>query len=389
MANDDPIALTLITLGSLWLLGLAAQVVGARTHLPRVTILIAFGIAIGPVGLDLLPDLGESWFDYITTIALTLIGFLLGGKLNREAINQHGMTSFLLSLVITLATFIVVLLGLLAIGASTPVALVLAGVSLATDPIATLDVVASDEGNSRLKQYLPPIVALDDAWGLLIFSVVMTAVHLLLAGTFSGGYVFEAAMELGGSVLLGVALGLPMALLSGRIKPGEPTLIEALGMVMLCAGVSLQFDLSYLLAAIVMGITVSLCARHHKFAFHEIEHIEWPFLVLFLILIGASFTPGSFLSVSLVGIGYIVFRILGRVVGAHLFSTDALDRRERTFLGLSLLPQAGVALGAAIYATQQFPDIARDIVTVAIGATIFFELVGPLITAWSLSRTRR
>ena len=385
--SQDSISITLITLGALWLLGLAAQVIGSRTHVPRVTILIAFGMLIGPVGLDLLPDLSLAWFDYITTIALTLIGFLLGGKLSGDAIRTHGVAAFMLSLIITLGTFAVVFAGLKLLGVSTPVALVLAGVSLATDPIATLDVVDNSTARSPLRNFLPPIVALDDAWGLLLFSIVMTLVHMVSNGGIHAEFLLEAILELIGSVALGLALGIPMAALSGRIKAGEPTLIEALGMVMLCAGLSLYFGFSYLLSAIVMGITISALASHHKFAFHEIEHIEWPMLVLFLILVGASFTPGSWMAFSLLGVAYIVLRIVGRVVGAHLYAKAILNRRGKTMLGLALLPQAGVALGTAIYATQQFPEIAQEVVTVTIGATIAFELFGPMLTAWALRET--
>lgn len=382
-------ALNLITLGCLWLLGLAAQVIGARSHLPRVTILIGLGVAIGPLGLDLLPDLSLVWDDYITTVALTLIGFLLGGKLNGDAIRKHGLDAFLLSLVVTLGTFMVVFLGLKLVGLSTPVALVLGGVSLATDPIATLDVLETSPHDSPLRDYLAPIVALDDAWGLLLFSVVMTMAHMTTDGGISSLYLLQGLRELGGSVLLGIVLGLPMGMLSGRIKDGEPTLIEALGMVLLCAGLSLYFELSYLLAAIVMGFTITLIARHHKFAFHEIEHIEWPVLVLFLILVGASFAPGNWLVFYLPGIAYIALRILGRVVGAHLYLPNILAAREKTFLGLSLLPQAGVALGTAIYAGQHLPELAQQVIAITVGATIFFELTGPLMTAWSLGRTKR
>jgi len=288
------------------LLGLAAQAIGSRTHVPRVTILIGLGIAIGPVGFDLLPDLSARWFDYITTVALTMIGFLLGGKLNRDALDRYGAVAFGLSLVITLGTF----------------ALVLAGVSLATDPIATLDIIDTSPVRSRLAEFLPPIVALDDAWGLLLFSIVVTMVHLLANGSVDVSIIAGAAYELGGSIVLGAALGLPMALLSGRIKQGEPTLVEALGMVMLCAGLSLWLGLSYLLAAIVMGMTVSFIARHHKFAFHEIEHIEWPILILFLVLVGASFTPGNWAAISMIGLGYVAFRLLGRIAGAPTCSPD-------------------------------------------------------------------
>ena len=387
---DGTVATTLITLGALLILGLFAQVIGKRTHIPRVTMLILLGMLMGEFGLDFIPSGTDESLAYITTTALTMIGFLLGGKLNQNSLKEHGQAALVFSLLVTIGTFLFVFTGLKLVGLSTPLAAVFACISLATDPIATLDVLDHAKGHSRLKLVLPGIVALDDVFGLLVFAMVM-AVLTVTNGHGSGiEIVLHASVELFGSILLGIVLGFPMAKLSGRVKEGEPTLIEALGMVMLCGGLSLLFDLSYLLAGISMGVTVGVLASHHKFYFHEIEHIEMPFIMLFLILVGASFEPGNWTVLSVIGLSYIFLRVAGRIAGAQLYyRTTLLNSRERTFLGLSLLPHAGVALGIAIYAQREFPEIAQQVVSITIGATIFFELVGPVLTSWSLAKTDR
>ena len=299
--------------------------------------LILLGMLMGSFGLDFIPSGSAGSIEYVTTTALTMIGFLLGGKLNQDSLKEHGHAALILSILVTMGTFLVVFAGLKLIGLSTSLAAVFACISLATDPIATLDVLERSKGRSRLKFVLPGIVALDDVFGLLLFAVVM-AVLTLTNGHGSGAeLVVDAAIELFGSILLGVVIGFPMARLTGRIKEGEPTLIEALGMVMLCGGVSLLFDLSYLLAGISMGFTVSVFANHHKFYFYEIEHIEMPFLMLFLILLGASFEPGNWTVMSLIGLSYIFLRVVGRIAGAQMYyRSPLLDVRERTFLGLRL-----------------------------------------------------
>lgn len=385
---ESAVATTLTTLGVLLLLGLLAQVIGQRSQIPRVTMLILLGMLMGKFGLDFVPSGTDESLEYITVTALTMIGFLLGGKLNQDSLKEHGHEALLFSMFVTVGTFLVVFTGLKLIGLSFALAAVFACISLATDPIATLDVLDHSPGRSRLKFVLPGIVALDDVFGLLLFAVVMALLTLSDGHGSPMELALAAGVELFGSVLLGVVLGYPMAKLSGRIKEGEPNLIEALAMVMVCGGLSLMFDLSYLLAGISMGLTVSLCASHHKFFFHEIEHIEMPFLMLFLILVGASFEPGSWAVMSLIGLSYIALRIGGRVVGAHFYyGTKLLNFRERTFLGLSLLPQAGVALGIAVYAQREFPEIAQQVVSITIGATIIFELVGPILATWSLAKT--
>ncbi len=386
--TDHNLAVTFITIGCLLLLGLLGEAIGQKTRLPRVTILILIGIVIGPVGLDLLPALKNHWFDYTATIALTMIGFLLGGKLNKKHIEQYGAAILQFSITITLGTFIVVFMGLLLIGVSTPLALLLAGISLATDPLATVDCIKETKQKSRLSNWLEGIVALDDVWGLLFFSLIITIANLLHTNSLSNEFILQGLWELGGAITLGVLLGLPAAFLSGRVRTGDPTLVEALALVILCAGLSVYLEVSYLLAAITMGITIAYFAKHHEHAFHEIEHIEWPFLVLFLILIGASFEPQNLNNIYIIAFGYIVLRVVGRIAGAHISNqSHLLSLKDKSYMGLSLLPQAGVALGTALYAKQYFPELGNIIITITISATIIFELLGPIVTRWSLRQT--
>lgn len=385
--SSNTIAQSLLLIGALLALGLFAEYLGRRSRLPRVSILIMLGMAVGPVGLDLLPALGNNWFDYLSTLALTMIGFLLGAKLDRETIAQHGAQALWLALGITVVTFLVVGTGFYWLGVGLPVALVLAGVSLATDPLATTDVIAESGRDTLLSRMLTALVALDDVWGLILFSAVLSGVNLVVNGSLEMHFVWEGLREMLGGIALGVVLGVPMAYVSGRIQAGEPTLIEALAMVFLCAGLGLALEVSYLLAAITMGGVVGRLASHHTSAFHEIDHIEWPVLIVFLILVGASFDPETLPQVWHLVLAYMLLRSLGRMMGAALLARGlGFTLRQRSELGLCLLPQAGVALGAALYACQLFPELSETIIAVTVLATVLFEIIGPLITRQLLSR---
>ena len=193
--------------------------------------------------------------------------------------------------------------------------------------------------------------------------------------------------EIGGAVLVGVALGIPMALLSGRIKRGEPMLIEALGIVFLCGGIAQFLHVSFLLAAMVLGIVVVNLAQHHNRPFHAIEHIELPFMILFLVLAGASLTFESMSTVGSICVGYIIFRIIGRIVGGWIGGRACLAKRPlRNWMGLALLSQAGVALGMALAATHTFPELREVIIPVVVSSTVLFEIIGPILTRYSLVR---
>jgi Kef-type K+ transport system membrane component KefB len=244
-----------------------------------------------------------------------------------------------------------------------------------------VDVVRESGAKGKFTDTLLNIVAIDDAWGLMLFSVLLALTHGLTGQGDAAEVLIMGSRNVGGAILLGLVLGVPMAYLTGRIRPGEPTLTEALGLVLLCAGLAIWADVSYILAAIAMGAVVANLAKHHDRPFHAIEGIEWPFLILFFLLAGAAFHVEALARIGLLGAGYIGLRIVGQIIGTRLggwlSETDSATRRH---MGPALLPQAGVAIGMALVAGQHFPELKDTILPVVLGSTVIFELVGPVIT---------
>ncbi len=379
--------MTLIILGGLFLLGSLTEAIGRHTHLPRVTILLLLGILIGSEVLGLLPERGENWLPIVSNMALAMVGFLLGGKLTGSSLKEFGRFAFWISISVVVVTMAMITAALTLIGVAPGLALLLGAISTATAPAATVDVVKETKAEGLFTRTLLGIVALDDAWGLILFSVAMAVAHALSSHGIVTGYVLSGAREIGGASLLGVGLGIPMAFLTGRIRPGQPTLVEALGLVFLCGGLALWLDVSLIMAAIVMGAVVTNLARHHDYPFHAIEDIEWPFLILFFILAGASLKLPALLKIGVIGVIYIITRIMGRMLGSQvggLFSRAG--KSMRNWMGIAMLPQAGVAMGMALLAVQRFPEFADTILPLVIGATVFFELLGPVFTRIALNR---
>jgi len=377
----------LISLGCIFLAGLVFDAIGRRTRLPRVTLLLVFGFAVGPSGLDALPEITSRWFPPVADIALLMIGFLLGGRLTLSELRDHRREVVAFSLVVVGVTFVVVSLGLVAIGVPPVVGLLLAAIATATAPAAIMDVVHETRSESRFARSLLAIVALDDVWGLILFSVTL-ALGLTLQGDGASAVLAHAAWDLGGALLLGVALGVPMAYLTGRVDPGEPSLYEALGLVFLCGGLARWLEVSFLLAAVVLGTTVANLARHHSRPFHAIEGIEWPFMILFFVLAGASLEVSALTSAGGWLAAYVVLRIAGRLAGAWLGGSVPPGGADlRRWMGLAMLPQAGVALGMALVASQRFPSAGEAILPLVVAGTVIFEVIGPIATRVALERT--
>jgi Kef-type K+ transport system membrane component KefB len=378
----------LVSLGVIFLAALVFDAVGRRTPLPRVTLLMLFGFVAGPSVLGFLPDITKAWFPVVADMALVMVGFLLGGQLTVGELRQRGGPVIRISLAVAGTSFALVGLGLFALGVPGPVALVLGAVATATAPAATADVVHETGADTPFARTLLDIVAVDDVWGLVLFSIALALCNLV-AGDGAGAVLLHGVRDLGGALLLGAALGVPMAYLTGRIEPGEPTLYEALGLVFLCGGIAQLLNVSFLLASMTMGVVVANLARHHTRPFHAIEGIEWPFIVVFFVLAGASLEvevlahAGSWLA------AYVVLRIAGRVLGGWLGGSLPDGPDVRPWMGLALLPQAGVALGMALVAAQHLPEIGESILPVVVAATVIFELIGPIATRAALWRTAR
>jgi len=383
----DRTTAVLITLGCLFLLGLATQIAGRRSAVPRVTLLLLLGVAIGPSGLDLLPDQGLEWFPLISTMALSMVGFLLGGAFTLDMLREQGREIVILSIAVMLVTAGVVFGGLWVCGVPLIVALLLGGIAPPTAPAASADVVQECGARGPFASKLLGVVAVDDVWGLVLFSLLLAGIPAVTGVGDPLEALGRGAWEVVGAVGIGVVLGFPMAYLTGRLKPGEPTQIEALGMVLLCGGVSLWLGASYLLAAMTLGIVVTNRARHHTRPFHEIEGIDWPFMMLFFLLAGASLEVSSLVEVGLLGGGYVLLRAVGRLLGAWL--GGALAGSEpivKRWMGLALMPQAGVAIGMTLIAITRFPELRDTLLPVVVGSAVVFEIFGPLLTRFALKK---
>lgn len=384
--TDAPVPL--IALGALLLAGLAADAIGHRTRLPRVTILLACGIIVGAAGFDLIPADVQALYDVLSVMALTMVAFLLGSSLTKETLQQHGRAILSISMMIVLVTMGLVSAGLWILGVPAPVALLLGAIATATDPAATQDAIRQSGRQGPFIDKLNGIVAIDDAWGLIVFSLAVVFAFGL-NGEMQFHMLVDACWEIGGAFLIGGAIGLPAAYLTGRLQKGEPLLTEALGLVFLTAGLSIWAEVSFLLASMTAGAVIANAAPHHERAFHEIEHIQWPFMILFFLLAGASLNPGLLGQMGMIGGAYIVLRCLARFAGGWLGGIVAkAPQEQRPYFGLALLPQAGVAVGMALVAAQEFPDHADLILGLTIATTVVFEVIGPVATLWAVRKVQ-
>lgn len=378
-----------MTLGALLLVGVGAALAAERIALPRVTLLVLAGIVVGPSGLDLLPPMAEQWHPMVSAIALMFVGFLLGARLRLSELKAHGAEIISVAAAKVIVSAVIVAGGLWFLGYGIVAVLLLAGISTATAPAAVQSVVQEMGAKGPFTTTIVGVVALDDAFGLALFAVLLSLAEYLTGDGTAGAAVVRASWDIGGAIVIGVAVGLPGGWLARRLRRGEPLEAEAIGIVILCGGLALAFETSYLIAAIALGTIVANMAEEQDEPFRIAAKAEWPLLIVFFVLSGAALDVSELATAGWLAVAYVVLRTVGLTLGSSFGAVlSNVPPDHRKWLGIALQPQAGVALGMALVGMQTFPEEGARILSIVVATTIVFELVGPIGTRLALVKTR-
>lgn len=383
---------TILSFAAILLLGLLAARILRRVKFPAVTAYLLLGVLIGPAVLGLVagPVLDAS--GSISNIVLSFVAFGLGQSFSRENLSRIGKSVLWISLLEASGAWLLVTLSCLyLLRQPLPVCLLFGSIASATAPAATVMVVRESGAKGNFTDTLLGVVALDDAWCLIIFAVSL-AVARGLTHSAGEGFHLSAAfarslLEIGGALGLGASLALIFTLLSRHIRTSGDLLIYTLGFILLNTGLAIYFHLSVLLASMFLGmVVVNLSKTSFRF-FDVVRTVDSPLYLAFFVLAGANLEIHVLTKLGLLSLSYFIFRILGKVGGASLggwISRAATPVKK--YLGFGLVPQAGVALGVALIAKAEFPLIGGMIFTTIVTTTILYEIVGPFFTRWALHK---
>ena len=380
---------------------------------PDVTAFLLAGMVIGPFGLGRLGIEGAGFASYeaveqlgvINTVALGFIAFSIGSEFRMSAMKRIGRPAVVIGVFQALAATALVDIALLVlrlfIGGdhlTVPVCITLGAIASATAPAATLMVVRQYKAHGPVTNLLLPIVALDDAVGLVVFAVSFGIARALQGGGISiFAIAIDPLIEIIGSIVLGAVLGLLMAGLDKMFYSGSNRLAMTISFVLLAiAFSSFSFQLgpvhiafSSLLVCMMTGTVFCNRSPFSEDIFERCDKWTVPLYTAFFVLSGAELQLDAFRNVSmvLIGVVYIVFRCLGKYYGARE-SAKAMhgDSHVVKYLGITLFPQAGVALGMvrvaqAIGGTEA--DVIRNVILFSV---MIYELVGPSMTRRALEK---
>ncbi|NIP25053.1 MAG: CBS domain-containing protein [Phycisphaerae bacterium] len=373
-----------------------------KFHIPQVVGCIVVGILLGDVLKVITPTTIES-LEPLMMFALGLIGFMIGAELRAEVFRKYGRQFFIILfsqgfgafLLVAIAGSAVVWLALPSIveniGAtqrvytSLAMGLLLGAIASATAPAATVNVLWEYKTKGPLTAAVLAIVALDDALALLLYRGAATGAKALM-GTSQSSVLNTTLIllaEILGAIVLGILAGVLLFYLLKFVRADDKILEFAISCLLLVVGISMIPKIDPILPAMAFGITIAnLMPRQSKGTFQLVEKFSPPVYTAFFVLAGAHMQFGklSFWMLIMIGV-YTLFRAAGKIFGSWFgarYSGSAAAVRK--YLGICLLPQAGVAIGLAILAGQQFDTaLGHTIIMVIMTATFLMEILGPML----------
>ncbi|MDD3920509.1 MAG: cation:proton antiporter [Eubacteriales bacterium] len=380
---------TLFSVAAAMLAGLLLTRVVKLVHLPNVTGYLIAGLLIGPYCLNLIPVEGVEDLSIITTVALGFIAFSIGGEFKFSHIKKLGVSCIVITLFQALMATALVDVALWLAGFPLPVCLTLGAVATATAPAATLMVVRQYHAKGELTNTLLPVVAMDDAVGLMVFSIsiaISTSLSSNVAPTVNT-ILFQPLLEIVLSLLAGVLLGGLLALSMRFFHSRANRLSLTVCAVFFGVFLAEQFSLSALLLNMATGAALMNLRADASKMMDGADSWTPPLFMLFFVLSGADLNITVLPTVGLLGVIYLIARSLGKYFGAYIGSVvTKASPNIRKYLGITLLPQAGVAIGMATLAVQTLPEYGASIQAVVLCATLVYELVGPVLTKLALTK---
>ena len=385
--------------------------------LPAVTGYLVAGVLIGPYGLGMLGSLlgvdGLGFpsmpyiehFGVISDVALGFIAFSIGNEFRLSQLKKIGKQATIIGIVQALVAAVFVDIALcvlsLILGEEVlpmSVAITLGAVATATAPAATLMVVRQYKAKGKLTDILLPIVALDDAVGLIVFAVSFGIAKGMVSGHVDiYSIVINPLIEIIASLVLGAVMGFLFSETEKHFHSRSKRLSVSVTFVILTVAITMihipvgpiTISTSSLLSCMMLGTIFCNVCESSEELMDRVDRWTTPLFVLFFVISGAELELSVFTQLAIVGIGvvFIVFRSLGKMIGSGLSAKACgCDENIVKYLGITLLPQAGVALGMSVTAMQLGEKEGSLVRNIVLFAVLIYELVGPLLTKMALTK---
>ena len=358
--------------------------------LPNVTGYLVGGLLIGPSFLNIITTEGIESISFLSNVALGFIAFSIGSEFKASYFKRVGITPIVIALLEAVFAVLFVTGALIAFGFDPAFSIVLGAIAAATAPAATIMVIKQYKAKGPVTETLLSVVALDDAAALICFGIAVAIAQMINSPQSANVLVaildplMEIVYSLGIGGLLGLAFALPVRFFHD--EESRQTLIY--GFVLLAIYIAQKGGFSDLMTCMAMGAVFSNVSNKSDKIMRIADRITPPIFVAFFVLSGADLNISVLPTIGVVGIIYVVVRILGKYTGAWVGAKLCkAEPNIQKYLGLALVPQAGVAIGLTVVAKTVVPQYAVKIRAVILCATLIYELIGPSLAKLALKKS--
>ncbi len=380
----------LLKIGIILLVGILGGKIARIFKLPNVSGYLVAGLFLGNSFFKFVSAQDIEAFSVISELALAVIAFSIGSEFVIKDMLKIGKSIIIITLAEVVGAVLVVFsVTYFIFNQPFAFSIVIASMSAATAPAATLLVMKQYKAHGPLTKTIIPVVALDDVFGIMVFGIAM-ALAKLSVGQSQVSFltmIGEPLLEIGGSVLLGFILGLGLSFVAQRSTNRDGLQGVSLAFIGVATGLATIMGFSPLLTNILMGTTLVNLLKNPKRVFSAVNDFVSPVYVLFFTLAGASLDLGILATVGAMGIAYIFSRASGKMLGAWLGAK--LVKAEETvtkYLGLALLPQGGISIGLSVIVRQQLPQYAVAINTIIMFSVLIYEVSGPIFAKIAIQK---
>lgn len=358
-----------------------------QLKLPNVTGYLVIGLIIGPHCLRLLTQDLLNQMNIITEFALGCIAFSIGAEFKISFLRKVGKAPIVIGILEGLGAVMVVDTVLLIMGYDVTFALAMGAIASATAAASTLMIVKQYKSKGPVTNTLLPVVALDDAVALMAFGISMAVANVISSHGSAplGKLLIEPCIELFGGLAFGALLGIIMVFAVKLYTGRGNRLAITIFMICFCVGVSDLVGFSSLLACMMLSTVFVNLSRYREKIYEPLERITPPIYMMFFIISGASLDITIITSVGIVGAVYVIGRVIGKVIGSDIGAKlSKAPKVVSKYLGFTLVPQEGVAIGLATSAANTLPEYGNKIRTIVLCGVVIYELFGPIITKTAL-----
>jgi Kef-type K+ transport system membrane component KefB len=358
--------------------------------LPNVSGYLVAGLFLGPSFFKFVSGQDIEAFSIINELALAVIAFSIGSEFVIKDMLKLGKSIVIITLAeVVGAVFIVFIVMFYMFNQPFAFSIVIASMSAATAPAATLLVIKQYKAYGPLTKTILPVVALDDVFGIIAFGIAISLATLTTGQEKFSIYkmISGPIIEIGGSVLLGLALGIMLVIIAKKSSGRDEHQVITLVAIGIATGLSNWMGLSPLLTCIVMGTTLVNKLRKSKRVFDSVNDFISPVYVLFFTLAGASLDLSIFFGVGMLGVAYVIARATGKMFGAWAGAKSVkADPMVTKNLGYALFPQGGISIGLLVLVRRQLPEYAAAISTIIMFSVLIYEVTGPIFAKLAIQK---